>query len=97
MAQLRQASAHEAHVTLSQLMNAMTQICADCSQSPLPTPWWQLPSLIDGANAAYNAERISVNGHLSPQKLGRILIDSGTVSRSRMNNLLRASFMDEIP
>jgi hypothetical protein len=88
-----------AHVTLSQLMQAMTQVCADCNQipSPLPTAWWQLPSLTDGAQANYDSVRISVNGRLSPQNLGRILMSSGTVSKSRMNNLLRAAFMDEIP
>ena len=87
------------HVTLSQLMQAMTQVCADCNQfpSPLPTAWWQLPSLTDGANAQYDALRISVNGRLSPQNLGRVLISSGYATKSRMNNLLRASFMDEIP
>jgi hypothetical protein len=87
------------HVTLIQLMQAMTQVCADCNQvpSPLPTPWWQLPTLTDGANANYDALRISVNGRLSPQNLGRVLISSGYVTKLRMNNLLRASFMDEIP
>jgi len=87
------------HVTLSQLMQAMTQVCADCNQfpSPLPTAWWQLPSLTDGANAQYDALRISVNGRLSPQNLGRVLISGGYVTKGRMNNLLRASFMDEIP
>lgn len=85
-----------AHVTLSQLLQAMTQVCPDCP-SPLPTAWWQLPSLTDGANANYDSVRISVNGRLSPQNLGRLLISSGNVSKSRMNNLLRAAFMDEIP
>ena len=88
-----------AHVTLSQLLQAMTQTCSDCNAnpSPLPTAWWQLPSLTDGANATYDAVRISVNGRLSPQNLGRVLINNGNVTKSRMNNLLRAAFMDEIP
>jgi hypothetical protein len=87
------------HVTLIQLMQAMTQVCSDCNQvpSPLPTAWWQLPSMTDGANASYDAIRISVNGRLSPQNLARVLIKNGTVTKTRINNLLRASFMDEIP
>jgi hypothetical protein len=86
------------HVTLPQLMHAMSAICSTCSNipSPLPPPLWSLPALTDGGNAQYNAIRISINGWLSAQNLASILIANGNVTKTGMNNLLRASFMEEL-
>jgi hypothetical protein len=87
-----------ARVTLRTLLQAMSQVCSDCNNipSPLPQPLWQFPALSDGANAEYNARRLSIHGMLSPQNLARILVNRGSVSKGQINNLLRATFMEEI-
>ncbi|HET6151214.1 MAG TPA: hypothetical protein VFH68_26995 [Polyangia bacterium] len=85
-------------VTLLQLLQAMSAVCSDCNQipSPLPEPLWRLPALTDGANGQYNALRISTHGRLSAQNLAGIVIANGLATRSQMNNLLRATFMEEL-
>jgi hypothetical protein len=77
----------------------MGQLCPNCVADPslLPTPLWKFASLTDGGNAVYDSKRISIYGMLSAQQLSQILINQGLASKSSMNNLLRASFMEELP
>jgi hypothetical protein len=77
-------TSERAHVSLLSLMRSLKQLCPDCAANPalLPTPLWKLASIY---------------GMLSAQQLSQILINQGLASKSAINNLLRASFMEELP
>lgn len=79
----------------SQLLTALDEFPVGLSQ--LPGPLWAQPTIVDGANQAYNDGRISVNGVLSPQSLGLHMVNRGYLTLEELNSILRANLMEEVP
>jgi hypothetical protein len=82
-------------IGLGRLLSAMDAFAPGLQQVPLPL--WRSPAITDGANKPYNDARISVNGVLSPQSLGRYLVNRGDLTKDQLNNILRSNRMDEVP
>jgi hypothetical protein len=85
-------------ISLGQLLTAMDAFVPNLHSVPssIPPPLWMAP-IVDGANQLYNDTRMSVQGPLSPQALGRYLVTQGDLSLDQLNSILRANRMDEIP
>jgi hypothetical protein len=85
-------------LSLGALLTAMDAFVPDLhtDSPPIPPPLFLAP-IVDGANQFYNDTRMSVHGPISPQALGRYLVDRGDLSLDQLNAILRANRMDEVP
>jgi hypothetical protein len=85
-------------LSLGALLTAMDAFVPNLhtDSSPIPPPLFVAP-IVDGANQFYNDTRMSVHGPMSPQALGRYLVDRGDLSLDQLNAILRANRMDEVP
>lgn len=85
-------------LSLGELLTAMDAFVPDLHSPspPIPPPLWMAP-FVDGANQLYDDTRMSVHGQISPQALGRYLVNRGDLSLDQLNEILRANRMDETP
>ncbi len=78
------------HMSLGDLMDALQNICPDCS-SHLSAP-------IPHYGSDYNRSRLSVyTSPISPQNFGLYLVSHRFITRDQLNNVLRANLMEELP
>jgi hypothetical protein len=80
---------------LGRLLEALDRFAPGLTQ--VPGPLWLQPTLVDGAQKAYNDGRVSTAGVLSAQSLGRFLVEHGDLTLPELQSILRANRMDEIP
>jgi hypothetical protein len=85
-------------LSLGALLTAMDAFVPNLHSDspPIPPPLWTAP-IVDGANQLYDGARMSVHGPISPQALGRFLVDRGDLSLDQLNSILRANRMEETP
>jgi len=82
------ARAETVQLSLAQLLESYGNFCADCDASFPGSRAW---------GSTYNTKRLSINGSISPQAMGRYMEGRGWINRSDLNNVLRTNFMEEVP
>lgn len=71
-------------LTMQQLLDSMANFCG-AGGCDVPAPY----------GAAYNEQRLkSTGGKLSPQAMGRYLVDHGLMTDAQLVNLLKSNFME---
>jgi len=78
-------------LTLGQLLDAMQGFVTGPIHPGLPNP------IVDGANSGYDETRMSYWGGYSAQALAHYLAGAGYATRTDLNGILRANYMEEIP